>query len=935
VRHVTGPVPRSFALPSAFALRVLAATALPSGAGAQAPADKVDPLLRPLLDRAAVARIEATPRSEALGTALRRPLAGVVMLRREPGRAETFVDVFVSLRDRSPGVIEALGGRVMVHAGTLLGARVPLSALPALRADARVRYVQAARRARPTNDLAMQDIRASLVRTASGGMFTGATGSGVIVGTFDTGIDWPHPDFKHADGTTRILYVWDLTTAGTPPGNVGGHDFPDGNECGAALIDAGGCTERDVAAHGSHVAGIAAGNGSAGSANQYAGVAPNADIIAVKGGDFGFSTLDIITGIQYIFARADQLGRPAVVNLSLGTLFGPHDGTEAEEQAIDSLSGPGHLVVIAAGNDGSNPTATTGNSPPFLVHATRTLAAGDTAQLAVTVPAYAADAGNVNDFMLFTLWYDARDSVTVTVRRPDGTTVSRRRGDAPADTEAVQGHVFLDNASAGPAAQNGDGQGEIEMYDADPTHAPAAGTWVITVRLDHLGGSGRFDIWEYATSRTLAGAPISGGGDNAYLVASPGNAARAITVAPYVNRVNWVAQGGSFQFTVREQVGDLATFSSPGPTRPVRDSLPSRLKPELSAPGKGVFSVYSSTSNPAAPAALIATDGRHVLLSGSSMSTPMVTGSVALLLERRPDLTPEQARAILTSTARSDAFTGRSYATGFSGGSPNPSWGYGKLDVQAALAQAPPALTAAGGANSPSGRVRIGANAALQFVVTASTVEGDRLDTVTVAGVSNHALADIVTELDLYRDSAGTGALPPGAPLFSVPTPFAGGSTARFVGLGANVAPGGQVTYLLAVRLNDHLRQGDTVGLRVAAVFGTGTPSARRAVAYIPVPVTSRLGRAELLQGGQVFLISENPVRSGRVIFSYDSTPRSMALYNFAGLRVRDFAALPANRFEWDVRGESPGLPNGMYILVVKTGAELLRQRLMILSPAR
>ncbi len=206
MRHVTSPVPRFFALPSALALSALAAAALPSGAPAQAPADKLDPLLRPLLDRAAVARIEATPRIEALGTALRRPLAGVVMLRREPGRAETFVDVFVSLSDRSPGVIEALGGRVMVHAGTLLGARVPLSALPALRADARVRYVQAARRARPTNDLAMQDIRASLVRTASGGMFTGATGSGVIVGTFDTGIDWPHPDFPGTwAGTTSRM----------------------------------------------------------------------------------------------------------------------------------------------------------------------------------------------------------------------------------------------------------------------------------------------------------------------------------------------------------------------------------------------------------------------------------------------------------------------------------------------------------------------------------------------------------------------------------------------------------------------------------------------------------------------------------------------------------------------------------------------------------
>ncbi|OLB16067.1 MAG: hypothetical protein AUH12_07510 [Gemmatimonadetes bacterium 13_2_20CM_69_8] len=921
----------------ALVVAALAAAAAPP-VRAQAPAQKLDPLLRPLLDAAVVARIDRTSRIEAQGAVLQRPLPEAVVLRRDPGGAETFVDVFVSLDQRSPAAIEALGGRVLVHAGSLFGARVPLSAVRALLGDSRVQYIQAARRLKPNNDLAMQDIRASLVRTVSNGEFTGATGNGVIIGTFDTGIDWSHSDFKHPDGTTRLLYIWDLTTAGTPPGSVGGQAFTTGNECSAAVINAGSCSERDIGAHGSHVAGIAAGDGSAGgSSNQYAGVAPNADIIAVKGGNAGFSSLDAVTGVEYIFKRAELLGRPAVVNLSLGRLLSPHDGTDADEQAIDSLSGPGHIVVIAAGNDGSNPTATTGNSPPFLVHATRTLAVvGDTAQLAVSVPAYSPDAGAFNDYMLFNLWYDGRDSVTVTVRRPDLTTFARRTGDLVDSSDASQGRIFIDNAAGGPAAQNGDRQGEIEMYDGNAAQAPASGTWVITLRLDHLGGTGRFDIWEWATSSTLGGAQISGGGDNAYVVNSPGNAARAITVAAHVNRVNWASQAGNFQFTVREQVGDLATFSSSGPTRPVRNVLPSRQKPELSAPGKGVFSVYSSASSPAAPSALIATDGVHVLFSGTSMSTPMVTGAVALLLERRPDLTPEQARTILTTTARQDPFTGTSYATGFPGGRPNPSWGYGKLDVQAALAQAPPALTAAPGANSPTGPpLRIGANAALQFAVAASTAEGDRLDSITVAGTSNHALGDIVTQLDLYADPTGAGTIPSGAPLVSLPTPFANGTTARFVGLGTNLAPGGQITYLLAVRLNDHLRQADTLGLRVNAVLGTGTPSARPAVAYIPVPVASRLGRADLLQGGELFLVSENPVRSGRVIFSYDSTPRSMALYNFAGLRVRDFTGLPANGFTWDVRGESPGLPNGMYILVVQTGSQMLRQRLMILSPSR
>jgi hypothetical protein len=244
-------------------------------------------------------------------------------------------------------------------------------------------------------------------------------------------------------------------------------------------------------------------------------------------------------------------------------------------------------------------------------------------------------------------------------------------------------------------------------------------------------------------------------------------------------------------------------------------------------------------------------------------------------------------------------------------------------------------LTAAAGTRSPTGRLRIGTNPALQFVVSVSTLEGARLDTISVTGASSHALADVVTELDLYRDSTGAGTVPSGPPLVALPAPFAAGATPSFAGVGTGLPPGSQVTYLLVLRLNDRLRQGDTLGLRVTAVSGTGTLSTRHAAASTPAPVASHLGPASLLEAGEAFLISENPVRSGRVIFSYDQPPRSLALYSFAGVRVRDFTALPANGFEWDVRAESPGLPNGMYILVVDTGSQQLRQRLMILSPAR
>jgi len=116
-------------------LSLLAAAALPRAIRAQAPGDKLDPLLRPLLDPVVAARIERTPRIAALSAALRRPLANVIVLRREPGQTQTLVDVFVSLTGPSPNLIEALGGRVVARAGSLLGARVPLSALAALVGD--------------------------------------------------------------------------------------------------------------------------------------------------------------------------------------------------------------------------------------------------------------------------------------------------------------------------------------------------------------------------------------------------------------------------------------------------------------------------------------------------------------------------------------------------------------------------------------------------------------------------------------------------------------------------------------------------------------------------------------------------------------------------------------------------------------------------------
>src|SRR2546425_9194644 len=100
-------------------------------------------------------------------------------------------------------------------------------------------------------------------------------------------------------------------------------------------------------------------------------------------------------------------------------------------------------------------------------------------------------------------------------------------------------------------------------------------------------------------------------------------------------------------------------------------------------------------------------------------------------------------------------------------------------------------------------------------------------------------------------------------PLVAFAAPFAGGATANFTGLGSTVPAGGRLTYLLVASLTDRLHQGDTLGLRVTVVSGTGGGSQRRALASIPTPVSSHLGPATPPQSRETVLVSEKPVLSG------------------------------------------------------------------------
>ncbi len=590
----------------------------------------------------------------------RPPVPGGTTPKKSDTLLENSIDILIHVEDGAGEAVAArilfLGGKIRREQEPVLGAVLPIKNISSLAAQTGVVYLSKPPRLKPLLDISVPNIKADKVHNPDAEQLPRAyQGTGIIVGVVDSGIDIYHDDFINEDGTSRILYIWDQTEDRTAPGGA----YTYGSEYSQAQIithlqGTPSVFEHDIDGHGTHVAGSSAANGRSG--DGYTGVAPKADLIIVK---TTFDTTDVLNGVNYIFDKAETLGKPAVVNLSLGTHEGAHDGTDDFSNAIAQLVGEGKIVVAAAGNEGEDD-----------IHAGYTTTAAEK-----STPFYFWG-GSTFGYVDF--WYDQPGQIDVKVEAYTlsdtliGDTGWVLMGGAPVTGVTIQngadtyGTMDLDASEI----QNPHNQARHVRLDVDGSKIDSAN---VSFKL-WTRGSGSFDAWiedgSFGTSSD--GAAYSGNGEKT--VALPAATANIIAVANYVTRRAWTAFNGQY-YNVSDTLGDIAGTSSRGPSR---NEVLTGHKPEIAAPGSYIAASLSDDAVFWTDPSDMTPDGKHVFYMGTSMSSPHIAGVAALMLQKKNTLTPAQIVSLITENAvQHDIF--------YDGPLPTYTWGYGKVDVLATM----------------------------------------------------------------------------------------------------------------------------------------------------------------------------------------------------------------------------------------------------------
>ena len=566
--------------------------------------------------------------------------------------------------------LNQIGATVNSRFGNVRGITLPIDCVEKLTTILGIKHIDIEKHYTLCNNKSRELSRFPSMTYSTGDYLSPAyTGKNVVVGVIDVGVDFNHINFIDKDGNNRIVRVYvPCDTTGVSP-VVDGLSLP-GSEYTTAEQIACLTTDDSTMYHGTHTAGTAAGSYLP---NGLHGVATGAQIVVCAMPESELTDFNIASSIKYIFNYADQVGLPAVINMSLSSQDGPHDGSSVLCRLFDELSGPGRICVVSSGNDADMPmniNKTLGVNDSLATFLAdwhrREVMSGYSSMWSMSGTRHTVDAviwDVIADTLIHRLDIPQEaelDSVYVVSSENDTVFAKYFTG------ELYFACAIEDNGHFHSLVETNYAHSDKNHYKIGLIHKAPEGEKL-------MGWTSNNIIYSKESLNGWTGGIRNGGCNVSDLATSD----QVISVGAYCSSNSFVMMDGSTRTISDSHPEDIAYFSGFG------TDARNINRPDLVAPGYMLASSGSryveSLKSPSKIVDLVSVDGNeypYALEGGTSMSAPVVAGAIALWLEIEPQLSPDDIRELMAATCYSDSYVENGIAI---------KWGYGKLDIDAGI----------------------------------------------------------------------------------------------------------------------------------------------------------------------------------------------------------------------------------------------------------